>query len=265
MTLGRRVRAVVLAVLLVAAATLHAQSYDYVVYDPWDYQQLIYQVFYMIQQVYTTIQQYNALVHQYLRLPVDLANRYRGQSVAWTLHDLSAQYARPVLGALNAGDASGTAYRQTVSPLDTPTDVVGRMPSDLQRRLGSSYATIELSDAAARRGIDQVGAARALGASTQQSIRNLELDVASTSDSYQTQTALLQKINSTSVLGLRLSDQTNQFLLSTVEQLAVDTTRKRETEAIVMDATIYQWRYGASYGADLFHRTASALDSWRLR
>ena len=259
-----RVGAVLLIAALLTTPALHAQ-YDYVVYDPWSEDQLIYQVFNTVQQIITAIQQYNALVRQYARLPVNLLSRYGGQSVLWTLQDLaSLLYGQPVLGALNTGDTTGRAYRQTVSPLDNPSDILGRMPGASQQRLGTAYATVELSDGVAKRGIDQVGAARAIGTTVQQTIRNMEQDASSVSDSFQTQTGLLQKINAASVLGLRLSEQTNQFLLSTVEQLVVDTTRKRETEATLMDARIYHWRHGPGYGADLFRHTAAAMDTWRL-
>ena len=62
-----------------------------------------------------------------------------------------------------------------------------------------------------------------------------------------------------------LAEQTNQFLADTLEQLIVDNTRKRDAEAVLMNATIYQWRYGLAYGQDLFRNTAADIDSWRLR
>lgn len=248
-----------LITLLSTPLRAQSQDYDYVVYDPWDLAQEVIEVFNLVRQ-------YAEMIRQAQRLPVDLATRYRGQSVVWTLQDLaSVLYAQPVLGALNTGDPTGRAYTQIVNPMDVPTDILGRMPADLQRRLTTAYATIELADGVAKRGIDQVGATRAIGTTVLQTIRTMEQDAASTLDSFQTQTALLNKINGASVLGLRLADQTNQFLLNTVEQLLVDNTRKRDTEATVMDATIYQWRYGQPYGADLFRNTAADLDTWRLR
>jgi hypothetical protein len=48
-----------------------------------------------------------------------------------------------------------------------------------------------------------------------------------------------------------------------LEQLLVQNKRSRDAEAQIMDAHLFQWRYGASYGRDLFSRTAAALDSWR--
>ena len=47
--------------------------------------------------------------------------------------------------------------------------------------------------------------------------------------------------------------------------MMLDNTRKRDTEATLMNATIYQWRYGQAYGDDLFKNTAAALDGWRQR
>jgi hypothetical protein len=45
--------------------------------------------------------------------------------------------------------------------------------------------------------------------------------------------------------------------------MLVANQRQRDAEAVLMNATIHQWRYGAVYGQDLFSRTASNLDSWR--
>ena len=35
--------------------------------------------------------------------------------------------------------------------------------------------------------------------------------------------------------------------------------------AALMNATIVQWRYGLTYGQNLFQNTAANIDSWRLR
>ena len=67
------------------------------------------------------------------------------------------------------------------------------------------------------------------------------------------------------VLGwiLRLEEQTNQFLMSSLEQQLLEGKRKRDAEAQLMNATIYQWRFGQNYGQDLFRHTAADLDAWR--
>ena len=94
-------------------------------------------------------------------------------------------------------------------------------------------------------------------------VNNMETDAVSTNDDFHTQTALLNKINTASALGLRIQDQMNKFLMSTLEQSIVANKRQRDAEAILMNATIYQWRYGRDYGEGLFSRTAADVDNWR--
>ena len=206
-------------------------------------------------------------LRQARRLPVDMVSRYHGHSVDWTLHDLDAGllFARRILTALNTGDPTGVAYRQTIDRLDVPTDVLGRMPVSLQRRLTNAYAAIELADSVSALAIDQMGAMRVEGAHNVQVAKDMENDAVSTNDDFHTQTALLNKINAATVLGLRMQDHVNKTLTSTLEQLIVANTRQREAEALLMNATIYQWRYGQAYGDDLFRNTAGNLDGWRLR
>src|SRR5580765_1438153 len=98
-------------VLLLALLTTSLRAQDYVVYDPWSVAQSIIEVFNLVRQ-------YTEMIRQAQRLPVDLTNRYRGQSVAWTLQDLASLYAEPLLKALNTGDPSGRAYTQVVHALD---------------------------------------------------------------------------------------------------------------------------------------------------
>jgi hypothetical protein len=114
-------------------------------------------------------------------------------------------------------------------------------------------------------GIDHSGTVRTSGNVLLQVLQSMESDAFSTLDSFHTQTALLNKINGAAILNLRVGEETNQFLSSAVEQLVVDNKRKRDTEARLMNATINQWRWGQAYGNDIFGRTASDIDNWRLR
>jgi hypothetical protein len=252
------VRLTVVALLVGALSTeVHAQ---FIVFDPANYVEDLVQVLQLIQQV-------QSMLYQARRLPVDMQTRYHVVSPAWSLHDLAAglRYAGPILQAFNAGDPSGSGYRRVVDPLEIPDDILGHMPAALQRDLATAYATIELADGVATLGVDQAGAARASGNIVLQRIQAMENDAVSANDDFHTQTALLNKINAASVLGLRIGEQANQFLAGAIEQLVVDNTRKRDTEARLMDATITEWRYGLAYGADLFRHTATDLDTWRLR
>jgi hypothetical protein len=251
-----RLAAVGLLVTMVSA-TLHAQL---VVFDPANYAEAIAEVLQLVKEV-------QAMLYQAQRLPVNMAARYQVFSPAWPPYDLAGglRFAQPILNALNAGDPSGAGYRQVVDVLDIPDDVLLRMPPALRSRVQTAYAAIELADRVAAMGVNQAGTVRVNGNSLLQVVQAMQSDAVSTVNDYHTQTALLNKINGANVLALRVGEQANQFLADAVEQLLVDNTRKRRTEAGVMNATIAQWRYGLAYGQDLFRNTATDLDRWRLQ
>jgi hypothetical protein len=244
-------------VALVVGALIRPLAAQFVVYDPTNYAEAVVEVEQLIRQ-------YEFLLAQAKRVPVDIETRYHGYSLDWTFHDpASLLYAAALTTALNEGDVSGTAYRRVSDPLDIPSDAWTRMPADMQRRLTDSYSTIELQDSANRLAIDQTGLARSEGPLMLQNIRNVEHDIDNPGDDFHSETALLEKINAAAAMQLRVGEQSNQFLLSTLEQQVIDAKRKRDAETRVMNATIYQWRYGQAYGADLFRNTADDLDGWR--
>ena len=241
-------------IAVVSASTVHAQ---WVVYDPSNYIEAVA----AYEQL---LKQYQFLLAQARRLPIDLASRYRGYSTDWTRHDPTGLvFVQPLLAALNQGDTPGAGYRAVTDALDVPGDIAARMAPDLWRRLADSYATLELADSANRLVIDQTGIGRTQGPLMLQTIQRVAEDAANPGDDFQSQNALLQKIDAAAAIQLRESLQTNQFLLSGLEQQVVESKRKRDAEVRLMNATIYQWRYGQTYGADLFRNTATALDTWQ--
>ncbi len=233
---------------------VHAQ---WVVFDPSNYAEAIAEV----EQI---VKEYQFLVAQAQRMTVDLASRYRGYSIDWTQHDLDGVVAAlPLMAALNHGQAPGNGYRAVSDALDIFQDIADRLPPPVRQRLMNAYATLELADSANQLAIGQMGVGRTQGPLMQQSIDHVETDNANSADAFQSQTALLERLSAASAIQLRQSQQTNQFLLSTLEQQLVDAKRKRDADVRLMDATIYQWRYGQTYGADLFRHTASDLDTWQ--
>ena len=258
-----RLTAMLLAVVMLstsAPAPARAQAYDYLVYDESNWWEAVAQVSALVQQILH-------MIRQARRLPFDMVARYHGHSVDWTFHDLEAGllYAQRILAALNDGDPTGAAYRQIVDPLDLPTDVVARMPLSLQRRITQTYAGIELADSVSELAVDQLGAMRVEGPHNLQVAKDMEKDAVSNNGDLHTQIAVLNKINTASVLGLRLQDHMTKALISTLEQLLVSNRRQRDAEAVLLNATIHQWRYGQEYGQGFFRNTASALDGWSQR
>jgi hypothetical protein len=246
---------IIALVTVVSATSLQAQ---FVVFDPSNYEEAVLQVLNLVRQ-------YEWMLRQAQRLPIDMAARYHGHSVDWTKHELTdLRYAQQLLQALNEGDPTGDAYRQSVDALDTPTDVIARMPADLGQRLVNAYAALETADSVSALAVDQAGRMRVDGAHNEQVAKDMEKDAVSTRDDFVTQTALLNKINAAGVLGLRMQDHADKVLTSVLEQMLVANQRQRDAEAVLMNATITQWRYGTAYGDGIFRNTAANIDNWRL-
>jgi hypothetical protein len=253
-----RARRLTVATALVAGVAATTTSAQFVVYDPTNYAQAL-------ESYAQLLQQYRFWVAQARRLPVDMASRYRVPAVRWHLNDPNQiyPYARPILTSLNVGDSAGIGYNQIVDRLEALDDLLPRVPADLQRRLAMGYGTIQLADSVAATGIDQLGRIRSNGTAMMAAILNMENDAVASADEFHTQTALLNKINGANVLALRINETTSQFQLHILEQLLVQNKRSRDAEGQMMNAHLFQWRYGTAYGRDLFSRTAANLESWR--
>ena len=241
--------------LALGATALHAQ---FVVHDPVNYAQALARYAQLIEQL-------RFMVRQTRRLPVDMVARYRVPTIRWRHHDIEGQYpyARPLLTALNFGDTSGALLQQVSEPLENLETLLSTVPLELQRRLVNAYASIQFADSIARMAVHHVGSVRSNGKTAIAAIENMEADAASSDDAFHSQAALLNKLNTASVLALRIGETTNQFLMHTLEQLLLQNRRTRNAEAQLMDAELNQRRYAVTYARDLMSRTATRLDGWR--
>lgn len=244
--------------VMVLALLSSAVSAQFVVYDPTNYLQALTRYAQLLEQ-------YRFWVAQARRLPVNLATRYRLLPVRWSTYADAgtSAYAEAILSALNNGDPTGGLYNLSVDRLDTVDDLISSVPIELRPRLRRLYGSLQFDDSVARAAINQAGVTRTNGPFALETIQNMEDDAVASSDDFHTQAALLNKINGATVLALRLNETASQLQLHILEQLLVQNKRTRDAEAEIMDAHLFQWRYGSAYGRDLFSRTAAALDSWR--
>ena len=199
--------ALTLAFALMSVST----SAQWVVYDPTNHSQALL-------RYYQLVQQYEQMIRQARRLPAAMAGRYQVPEVRWRIHDFESgfPYARPILSGLNYGDPAGDLYLRAVDRLESVDGVMNRVPGALRRRLGNDYGTIEMADSVATMGIHQAGAIRYNGRSMLRAIQAMEDDLIATSDAFHSQTALLNKINGATVLGLRISETNSQFMIHTL-------------------------------------------------
>jgi hypothetical protein len=247
-----------ISAVIVIALLSSTVSAQFVVYDPTNY-------FQALTRYAQLLEQYRFWVAQARRLPQNLAARYRLPPVRWSTYANTATtpYAEAILSALNIGDPTGGLYNVSVERLDTLDDLLASVPVDLRPRLRLLYGSLQFDDSVAKAAINQVGVTRTNGPFALTTIQNMEDDAVASGDDFHTQVALLDKINGATMLALRLNETASQLQLHILEQLLVQNKRTRDAEAEAMDAHLFQWRYGAAYGRDLFSRTAAALDSWR--
>ena len=240
-------------VIMAASVAVPAPALaQWVVYDPTNYAQAVTRYLQLVQQ-------YEFLVQQARRLPGSTAARYRVPEVPWGAYTGEL----PMLASLNTGEGTAAAYVAAVDPLDSIAEALGKTPDALRPRLSTRYASLGVADQFAQSALRQAGATRANGAGVLRAIQAMEDDALSGPDEIHSQTALLNKINGASVLGLRIAERGTQFLAHTVEQLLLDNLRKRQAEAQLMNAHTFQWRYGKRYGGEMFDKTADRLDTWQ--
>ena len=245
--------------ILLLAVPARAQL---VVHDPGNYAQAV-----LIAE--RTLREYQELVAQYdtlVRLSRGLGNmdRYRIPNVPVASHDVGRwAYGGPWLQALNAGDATGAAYRQATRTLDPPVGMLQQLPPAAQRAVESAYASVEIADSVAQAGGDQIGLIRGHDRDLQRAIDALEGDVLSRQPAYHEMTAILDKVAAGALIGRRQDMATNQLLSSTLEQLLARAKTMRDTEAATMNMRLGAIRDGRTAGTSLVRGASDDLRSWR--
>lgn len=212
---------------------------------------------------------YEALRAQYqtiLRMAEGLGSMegYRIPTIATVRHDAArAEFGRPWLQGLNAGDPAGTGYRQTVRDLARPGTALQALPADARRTIEQAYATIEIGDSVAFMAGHQVGALRGYSGQLQSAVDALQDDVLNGLERYHELTAILDKVAAGELLGRRQDTATNQLLSHALEQLLIRGKRVRDSEVASMNMRLGDLRDGPAASAAFIAGTADALRMWR--
>jgi len=253
-------RIIVLTALIAAlAAPAHAQ---FVVIDPGNLAQAV-----LIAD--RTLREYDTLVAQYetlVRMSRGLGNMdpYRIPPIPNAEHDVSRwEFGGPWLHGLNSGDPDGAAYRASTRRLEPPANTLQQLPPDARRAVEQAYATVDVTDAIAQAGGQQVALIRSYGRRLQQAIDALEGDVVSTDPKSHEMTAVLDKVAAGSLIARRQDMATNQLLSSALEQLLARSKRLRDTEAVTMNMRIGTLRNGRTAGDSVVRGAADDLRTWQ--
>lgn len=239
------------AAVLALAPMAHAQFGSGIVYDPTQSAHAIQQIE-QGSQIYTTavatrnqiVTMYN-LAYQMSKLPQNLEARYKADWSQWTslsapantYGNTSALVNALNYGALNqAQQGYSSAYVQAQS---YPSGNYSFLDSRTQATVANQYATSELAQTTTTNTLATLGTIRTDEQTFATKLTNLDSDTFSTDSSQQTQSALLGKINSATLLQIHSQQDTNQLLMASIQQQLVAQKQQIDAQNRAINNAIY--------------------------
>ncbi len=241
--------ALVIALLLLPAASQAQFGFGGIVYDPTNYANAVLRYSQLVQQLAQLRQTYQQVLNQYnlaVQMSRNLQNmpaRYRATFSQWRTFTATDPYGN-THGWVRAANGAGAqtvspAYQQATIPLLTysQADLNTINPADA-RNLKSVYASLELADGANVSALTTVGNVRANAQTVQQRIANLEQDSLSGDASLNSEVGVLNKINASNVLTLRTLQDANNLRVAGLEQQVLLAKQQRDTDAANLNFAI---------------------------
>jgi hypothetical protein len=257
---------------LVLVAPVSAQLFG-VVFDPTNYSNALLRYAQLEQQYAQLVTTYQQIRTQYLLLrqqaqlvPVTMNLRYRATPTPWlpfTAADAYGTTAGWILTANNGHDASA-GYALATQALRIYGPAMGALSADEAGRVQMRYDRVQLADASIAHGLEALGFLRGHQMSVETTIRNMEDDAYSSDPDFNTQVAVLNKINATAVTSARLAKDSNNVLVSLLEQQLVDATDRREAAAQGINAHIAFVTEAGPLLARTTAQTTDALTTFRI-
>ena len=241
----------IFGLLSALAPVAHAQFGSGIVYDPTQSAHALQQIE-QGSQIYTTavatrnqiVTMYN-LAYQLSRLPQNLAARYKADWAQWT--SLSAPpntygNTAALVNALNFGalvqaqQGYNSAYVQAQS---YPSGIYSALDARTQATVANQYATSEIAQTTTTNTLSTLGTIRTNKQGFATQLSNLDADTFSTDPTQQTQSALLGKINSATLLQIHTQQDTNQILAASVQQQLVAQKQQIDAQNRALNNAIY--------------------------
>src|SRR6266581_2086804 len=267
--------ALVIALLLLPAASQAQFGFGGIVYDPTNYANAVLRYSQLVQQLAHLRQTYQQVLNQYnlaVQMSRNLQNmpaRYRATFSQWRTFTATDLYGntRGWVGAANGAGAQtvSPAYQQATIPLLTysQADLNTINPADA-RNLKSVYASLELADGANVSALTTVGNVRANAQTVQQRIANLEQDSLSGDASLNSEVGVLNKINASNVLTLRTLQDSNNLRVAALEQQVLQAKQQRDLDAANLNFAIQMRQQASQNLAPFSANLGQSLGSYRL-
>jgi hypothetical protein len=269
----KRIALSLLAALTLGTGILFAQfGFGITVFDPSVYAEAITEVTKMVQQYNQLVQTYQMITNQYNQmlwmakaLPGNLA-RFRTIPTPWFLSGAANTYGTTGgwVSAINTGANVPGGYWQASEQLMPYGAALGNVPADQLDRLQKHYATIELTDGANQDGLQTIGTLRSNAPEVESAIQNLENDSLDSNPDYNTEIAVLNKINAATVIALRNGQDSNKLLTALAEQQLIEAKRQRDAEVKAINTHIQLVGQGQSVLSSQSSNWTGAVLGYRL-
>jgi hypothetical protein len=262
----------VLVCVVGLAVPVSAQLFG-VVFDPTNYANALLRYAELERQFAQLVTTYEQIRTQYLLLlqqarllPVNMNLRYRAVPTPWLPFDAANAYgttATWILAANNGHEAS-TAFASATQFLQSYGAAIGTLSAEEAARVQTHYDRVQLADASIAHGLEALGFLRGHQISVETTIRNLEDDTYGGDPDLNTQIAVLNKINATAVTSARLAKDSNNVLVSLLEQQLLQATERREAAVQGINAHIAFVTEAGPLLARTTAQTTDALTSFRI-
>ena len=269
----RALVAAICACLLLGATLAKAQfGFGITVFDPSVYAEAITEVTKLVQQYNQLVQTYQMITNQYNQmlwmakmLPSNLA-QFRAIPTPWFLSSATNTFGTTGgwISGINTGTNVPGGYQNATDPLPVYGAALGNVPANQLSRLQKHYATIELADGANQDGMETVGTLRLNAPEVEAAIQSLERVTLDSDPDYNTEIAVLNKINVASVIALRNSQDTNKLLTALAEQQFVESKRQRDSEAQAVNNHIAFMANGRTYLSSQKSNASAAMMSFQM-
>jgi hypothetical protein len=268
----KQILATIICVCLLLGASIAKAQFGITVFDPSVYAEAIAEVSKLVQQYNQLVQTYQMITNQYNQmlwmarsLPGALA-RFRAIPTPWFLSSATNTYGTTGgwISAINTGTNVPGGYQTATIPLLGYGAALGNVAADQLSQLQKHYATIELSDGANEDGLATVGTLRANAPEVETALQNLESASLDSDPDFNTEIAVLNKINAASVIALRNGQDTNKLLTEVAEQQFIQSKRRRDSEAQAVNNHIAFMANEQSYLSSQKANASDAMLAFRM-
>ena len=264
-------RVAVMVILVIGLAGVAWAQFT--VFDPVNYANALLRYAELEQQYAQLVTTYQQIRTQYLLLkqqpqllPVDMNARYRSMPTPWlsfAADDVYGTTAGWILTA-NTGHDVSAGYARATQPLRPYDGAMSRLSAEEAAHVQTRYDRVQLADASITHGLEALGFLRGHHMSVETTIRHLEDDTYSDDPTFNTQIAVLNKLNATTVTSARLAKDTNNVLVSLLEQQLLEATDRREAAVEAINAHIAFVSEAGPLLARTTAQTTDALNTFRI-